>query len=112
MGSDRVGLVDDANGSGEVFGDAVLVGDPRLAVADVVLQQGISPGENGRLLKLRFALANFRRRNEAGLGVPQAGRLVERRGLRGGGEPLQHHDRRQQQPLVPEAGPPGVSGVT
>src|SRR5579871_4891963 len=66
----RVGFVADANGGGEVFEDAVLVGDPRLAVADVVLQQCIGPGKDGRLLQLRFALASFRRGNEAGVGIP------------------------------------------
>ena len=48
---------------------------------------------------------------EPGVGVPQLGGRRKRRRFGADGIPLQHHHGREQQPLVPQAGPPGMCGV-
>jgi hypothetical protein len=111
VGAERLCARADADGGGQVAGDAVLAGQASARVSDEVLKDSVGPGEDFVLVQVLTGIGDAGAGEETRIGIAQALRLVERR-LRGCVcEPLLKDHWRQEKPLVPEPRPPGMHEV-
>ena len=108
--ADGLGATADADDGHELLWNGILPYHTTPLVTQVAVEQSIDPGEDRAFVQVRLPLSGDLG-CEPGLGIPDlvGGGKVCRFGC--GRIPLQHHDGRQEQPLMPEPGPPGVGGI-
>ena len=111
MRTNGVGATADSHDGGEVLRDVVLLGQSASRVANETLQECIGEAENRRLVPVSAVLSGVEMRFKASTGVSKFRQCGKLRCGWCGGKTLDHHHGREEQPLMPQSGPPCVCRV-